>query len=261
MKRGYQISPIEIHPEQNAVTKKPKECLAQIGTSHSLDEAHKTLSMALHIKKMSDLYVEEVENLLEDTKRQLEAAKRKHHDALKLKRDSEAQIKQVKAMVVKAELHESNWERMFEKLVEYKIKHGNCIVPHQYTSNLELKRLGRWVGSQRLHYKYYNNGRKSPLTPHRIKELDKLGFVWNLNEHRWYLMYEKLVAYHTKSGTCLVPCKYDADPGLANWCRTQRDQWHRLQKGCVHTLTADRIKVLNDIGFISKVKTEDILDK
>ncbi len=62
------------------------------------------------------------------------------------------------------------WERMIEQLVEFKAIHGHCSVPQKGGKN---KKLGRWVNTQRTHFKL------GKIRPERAKQLDEIGFVWN----------------------------------------------------------------------------------
>ena len=57
-----------------------------------------------------------------------------------------------------------SWEERYNQLVEYKKDHNNCNVPRKYKANLAL---GRWVVSQRSHYKC----KKSFVTAERIVKL------------------------------------------------------------------------------------------
>ena len=63
------------------------------------------------------------------------------------------------------------WEKMFAALVEFKKVHGHCNVPQKSGEN---KRLGKWVNTQRTHYK------RRTLRHDRKQQLDSIGFVWNL---------------------------------------------------------------------------------
>ena len=63
------------------------------------------------------------------------------------------------------------WERLFERLVEFKKIHSHCNVPQKAGEN---KRLGKWVNSQRTaHF-------RGKITQARKQKLDSIGFVWNL---------------------------------------------------------------------------------
>jgi hypothetical protein len=62
------------------------------------------------------------------------------------------------------------WHQQHEKLVEFKRKNGNCLVPQRYEAD---KSLGSWVKKQR---KLHNNNNK--LRQDRKRILDIIGFVW-----------------------------------------------------------------------------------
>ena len=62
------------------------------------------------------------------------------------------------------------WERMFERLLEFKKVHGHCNVPQKDGIN---RKLGRWVNVQRM---FYTQGR---ITSERRARLEEVGFVWN----------------------------------------------------------------------------------
>jgi hypothetical protein len=68
------------------------------------------------------------------------------------------------------ESYHSQWEKQFERLVEFKRKNGHCMVPASYK---EDKSLGTWVCNQRTRHK------KSEMRPYRKKLLDDLEFVWS----------------------------------------------------------------------------------
>lgn len=59
------------------------------------------------------------------------------------------------------------WESMFERLVRYKWKHGDCLVPTHYKKD---PKLGRWVMNQRH--------KKDQLSPVRRQRLKAIGFMW-----------------------------------------------------------------------------------
>jgi len=67
------------------------------------------------------------------------------------------------------------WERMLERLVEFKKIHGHCNVPQKDGVN---KRLGKWVNTQRTHFK------RGTLKPERVQQLKEVGFVWNTKAPR-----------------------------------------------------------------------------
>ena len=67
------------------------------------------------------------------------------------------------------------WERMLERLVEFKKIHDHCNVPQKDGQN---KRLGKWVNTQRTHFK------RGKLKPDRVRQLEEVGFVWNTKAPR-----------------------------------------------------------------------------
>ena len=58
------------------------------------------------------------------------------------------------------------WLTLFDELVQYKAKHGDCNVPRSQG------KLGRWVDTQRYNYKKYK------LSQDRIDRLNSIGFDW-----------------------------------------------------------------------------------
>lgn len=67
------------------------------------------------------------------------------------------------------------WERRFEQLLDYKVKHGDCNVPQSYPLD---KPFGRWVMKQRCQQSLKLRGEKSQLTNERERKLTELGFSW-----------------------------------------------------------------------------------
>jgi hypothetical protein len=61
-------------------------------------------------------------------------------------------------------------------LCEFKEEFGHCLVPNKYPAN---PKLGRWVMNQRSNYKFYQEGKPSPMSADRIRELENVGFKWD----------------------------------------------------------------------------------
>lgn len=73
--------------------------------------------------------------------------------------------------------NEQKWELMFQRLVEFKERHGHAAVPYNYQ---EDKRLSLWVTTQRREYHqktWYGDSRK--MRDERKKRLDEIGFIWD----------------------------------------------------------------------------------
>jgi hypothetical protein len=102
----------------------------------------------------------------------------------------------------------TSWSKQYEKMVEFKRKHGHCMMP---SSNCEL---GRWVSRQRNLYT------KGAMLQHRKDLLDEQGFVWNCDEPReskWNEQCERMVEFIKKTGRCVVPSGSKEDASLHTW--------------------------------------------
>jgi hypothetical protein len=150
------------------------------------------------------------------------------------------------------EFEDKNWNKQYEKLVEFKRKQGNCLVPQKYE---EDKSLGRWADTQRQLYS------KNTIRLDRMGLLDKIGFVWRLRaasnynsdefESIWKHQYEKLVEFKRENGHCNMPQRHQEDMPLGNWVDKQR-QFHSKNK-----LRLDRKGLLDDIGFVWRDRVAD----
>jgi len=138
----------------------------------------------------------------------------------------------------------TDWESMFDRLVKYKAKHGNCNVPKKYQGNTVL---GTWVRYQR------NYRRKGTIQRNREKRLDDIGFSWrvgaNASRERWNqlwnTMFRQLVDYKAKHGDCNVPTngKSKKCRSLGMWVCQQRC---KQRKGALDGTLKKR---LDGIGF------------
>mmetsp|Transcript_39945 Transcript_39945/g.120371 ORF Transcript_39945/g.120371 Transcript_39945/m.120371 type:complete len:265 (-) Transcript_39945:747-1541(-) len=128
-----------------------------------------------------------------------------------------------------------------------------------------------------MHYGYIERGMedKSALTPERIKRLEDLGFIWDVNGMIWMEKFELLREYHNQQGG--GDEKLTLSPQLSRWCAQQRYQYkNRMQqneggreentetgvsgsnvvggrkksrKGGKICISPERIDLLNSIGF------------
>jgi uncharacterized protein YbgA (DUF1722 family) len=133
--------------------------------------------------------------------------------------------------------YENWWNQQYGKLVDFKRKNGHCIVQRDD----EDKSLGQWVSQQR-HF-----GNKNKLLQDRKELLDKLEFVWNMEDREWYLQYEKLVALKQQHGHCPVRFSSKDDSSLSCWIQYQRS----LHKK--NTMRQDRKELLNTLEFVWEV--------
>ncbi len=161
--------------------------------------------------------------------------------------------------------YDKQWDQMFDRLVEFKAKHGHCLVPKRYPDDIKL---GTWVHTQRIQHRKLLEGKKNNLcdnnddasqfsdksedeinfrlTEDRRKRLVDIGFVWSVREaehnfqanrivrtsydDQWDAMFNLLSAYKEKYGDCLVPKRYKENPKLGTWVDTQRVQYKKMKK-------------------------------
>lgn len=70
---------------------------------------------------------------------------------------------------------EARWIVRYNELLEFRVEHGHCRVPHGYCQN---RKLSWWVMNQRAQFAHRNQGKKTWLTDKRIQLLNDVGFIW-----------------------------------------------------------------------------------
>jgi len=129
----------------------------------------------------------------------------------------------------------ATWQVMFEKLVDYHKKHGDCLVPTRWPDDPQL---GMWVNNQRR--------RRQALSAERRQKLDSIGFVWSMyQKESWDVMFDRLVEYKAKNGDCRVPQYYKENPKLGRWVDNQRFRKEHLSE--------ERKLRLESIGFVWRI--------
>mmetsp|Transcript_14477 Transcript_14477/g.21926 ORF Transcript_14477/g.21926 Transcript_14477/m.21926 type:complete len:884 (+) Transcript_14477:31-2682(+) len=161
------------------------------------------------------------------------------------------------------------WERRYEELVQFKEEYGHCLVPKVYPEN---RQLSYWVFRQRG---LYSGSKKQTgsniLSKERIQKLKDLGFLFRAKhskeqnevdaarrkpslDAKWNKFYEAFLKYKEETGSCLIPKVFEENQPLSSWAFTQRHQMKRRKDGKHNLLTDERIKKLNDIGFVWHAK-------
>jgi hypothetical protein len=158
-------------------------------------------------------------------------------------------------------LWDVTWEKHYDELVTYKVKHGDCHVPHNWADN---PALGSWVTRTRM------AGREGRLGHDRKRRLEALGFEWHIDRHsavkvagwktmlaaqqaRWEKMLEALAQFKEQHGHCRVP-KSAKNRKLATWADKQRKD---NQAG---RLSHERQQELETLGFewsLQAIQTKD----
>lgn len=96
-------------------------------------------------------------------------------------------------------LHYS-FEKRLEQLLDFKKEHGTLHVSQvKYDKTSEIHKLSRWVNEVR---RMYNENR---LSMNRIKQLDKIGFIWNMEDERFASNLFKLKRYYRQNSHFDVP--------------------------------------------------------
>ena len=131
------------------------------------------------------------------------------------------------------------WASAFLQLQQYKVEHGDVLVPQQYKTADDFA-LGHWVGRQRV------EKAKDKLAAGRVAQLDKLGFVWDSLDEIWASAFLQLQEYKVEHGDVLVPQQYKTADGFAlgSWVGTQR-----IAKA-KDKLAAGRVAQLDKLGFV-----------
>ena len=128
----------------------------------------------------------------------------------------------------------SQWAQGFANLKSYRKENGNCLFPTSYKTKNGYN-LGAWAGRQRKI--------KDKMSAERRTRLDKLDFVWDLEETRWEQRFGALDAYCKENGDCLVPQRYSTKDGLklGNWV-----SFLRIEKD---KISVERRARLDSLGF------------
>lgn len=141
----------------------------------------------------------------------------------------------------------SDWNTMFGKLESFYRKHGHVYIP---ANEPLLESLFDWTTNQRLS--------KSILTSAQIQKLNSVQFDWDTRTHKdiqWGEMYRALVDFKKKYGHTKVPQDFRENKVLGSWVSRQRSAKTR------NILNADRVKLLQKIGFLWKEDIEKLREE
>ena len=152
---------------------------------------------------------------------------------------SSDQIKELDELGFVWDVYDHLWQQGIQKLHHYKSENGDVLVQQNYET-LDGFKLGKWVGHKRVAKS------KGTLSSHHIKELEDLGFVWDVYDHVWQQGIHKLHDYKSQNGDVMVPCNYETLDGfeLGKWVRHKREA---KSKG---KISSHHIKELEDLGFV-----------
>ena len=135
-----------------------------------------------------------------------------------------------------AAAREKKWMENFDKLKNFKDKHGHTEVALEKPIDQDL---ADWV-------KRIRDPRRQ--TEERKALLDGIGFNWHsaVGDRKWQRMYAELRQYKTEHGSADIPSRCKNPPKLASWVMRQRE---RRKKGAI---SEDEIHLLDELGFTWK---------
>ena len=139
------------------------------------------------------------------------------------------------------------WKANYEKLRQYHGATGHCRVPHAFPSD---PKLGEFVTDQRRQQRLRLEGKPSHMTDERKAKLDELGFEFSLRQRvSWDERLAELAQYKHVHGNCNVPQQYEQNKALGKWVAKQREHYRSREQGKKSSLSDERVKQLEDIGF------------
>jgi len=96
----------------------------------------------------------------------------------------------------------------------------------------------------------YNDATASVLDEKHTQDQSTKGRFRCYQSLMWNKRFNDLLEYQKRTGNCHVPLTYHEDPTLARWVKRQRYQYKAMKEGKFSTMTEERVKALEDIGFI-----------
>lgn len=143
-----------------------------------------------------------------------------------------------------------SWEERYQQLADYKVQVGNTSVPKRYSKN---QPLANWVDRQKVFYRFYEEGKHSPMTKDRIQSLNELGFDWGKRRKGTHLSWkerrQQLADYTVQVGNTNDSKGYSENKSLGAWVDHQRRQHKLYENGKKSNMTKDRIQSLNVLDF------------
>ena len=148
------------------------------------------------------------------------------------------QGREQKQKIEKPEIERNSWDSNYLRLLNFKMKVGNCNVPRDYKDD---KPLANFVVRQRAYYK------QGKLNNDQINKLEFLGFEWEVDRTKvwmeaWNNKYSQLLTVFKETKSSHITSSY-VDNTLYTWVLQQR------MKKRNNELSDEQIKRLDDIDF------------
>ncbi len=129
----------------------------------------------------------------------------------------------------------STFDQRVKELLEFKQEHDTIHVSQvAFPKDSKNHKLSRWVNEMR---RLYNENR---LSIDRINKLNKIGFIWNMEDERFSQNLKKLKRFHKQHGHWDVP-QAGRTKKLGEWVAQVR---------CRGLAKKHYVKALNDAGFV-----------
>ena len=137
------------------------------------------------------------------------------------------------------------WEFWYGVFEDYVTVKGDSNVPQRQI--WRKMPLGYWVSRQRTI--------KNILSPERLEKLNKLNFIWDVDEYNWQKGLKEFIEFKQKFGTAKMPNKHknSDDFHVGNWQRVNRRNKDKLSE--------EKIQALDREGFIWDPKVTDLQKK
>ena len=129
---------------------------------------------------------------------------------------------------------EAQWSMAYKHLLRYTKRTKHSRVPKSHIE--DGFKLGQWVKTQRV--------RKSGLSRQRVRALEQLpGWVWSVNEARWYENFDYLRQYYKREKHVHVPAGH-VENGfvLGTWLYAQRRAFQAKK------MPKERVRLLNSLS-------------
>eukprot|EP00980_Cylindrotheca_fusiformis_P030907 scaffold25622_cov206-Cylindrotheca_fusiformis.AAC.2 len=139
----------------------------------------------------------------------------KQREAYKLGRMSPVDQQRLEEAGVAWDLYTRKWERMFDRLLQFKEREGHCLVPQNQIEDGET--LGSWLNKQR------RMKQAGKLGSRRMQLLEEAGVAWHVPDVRWNEMFMLLLQYKDRVGHAQVPIRHQEEgQNLGTWLATQQ---------------------------------------
>jgi superfamily II DNA or RNA helicase len=136
---------------------------------------------------------------------------------------------------------DDSWKKFIDSLKEFKKKNGHCLVVRGYKDS---DGYGLDLAINRI------RTTKDQLTKDKIKELDEIGFVWDVLEYQWNEGFTQFNIFKETFHHTNVVQSYKTPNGfsLGSWLKRQRDLEFNDQ------LDSEKKQKLNSLGIIWRNK-------